>query len=272
MKKWLWGLGGLLGLTLVYSGIEPYWQKIRHYTVHNHKLPKDFNGFKIVFLADIHYGRTLKGNKLEKLIKKINDYEPDLILLGGDYVIKDKYIKECFNCLSELKAKHGTYAVIGNHDVVEGLDETLKCMRRANITSVNNDSVWIHKKSRIKVGGVGDLWTQEQVLEKTTYDTTQEDFTILLTHNPKFIYELGEKDNVDLVLAGHTHGGQFTPMRHLGKVAPEHVNRATGLQFLSGKKHLDGRDIIVSNGVGTAKFPLRLMARPDIITITLKNK
>lgn len=272
MKKFWWILVSLLGGIFAYSWIEPYWQKIRHYTVHNKKLPKDFNGFKIIFLADIHYGRTLKKKKLSKLIDKINEYNPDIILLGGDYVIKDKYIKECFKCLGKLKAKHGVYGVVGNHDVVEGLDETLESMRRANIVSVNNDSVWIHKKNKIKVGGVGDLWTQEQILDNTTHDTTPKDYTILLTHNPKYIYELEDEDNVDLILAGHTHGGQFAPMRHLGKVAPKRINRATGLEFLTGKKHVDGRDIIVSNGVGTAKFPLRLFTRPDILTITLKNR
>ncbi|MGL6174054.1 MAG: hypothetical protein ACRC1P_05545, partial [Cellulosilyticaceae bacterium] len=60
MKKWLWGIGSVLGMVFIYSWIEPYWQKIRYYTVKNKKLPKDFDGFKIVFLADIHYGRTLK--------------------------------------------------------------------------------------------------------------------------------------------------------------------------------------------------------------------
>lgn len=272
MKKFWWALGSLLGAVFAYSWIEPYWQKIRHYTIHNKKLPKDFNGFKIIFLADIHYGRTLKEKKLNKLIDKINDYNPDIILLGGDYVIKDKYIKECFECLGNLKAKQGIYAVVGNHDVAEGLEETLEGMKKANIVSLNNDSVWIYKESKIKLGGVGDLWTQEQILGNTTHDTTSKDYTILLSHNPKYIYELDKDDNIDLILAGHTHGGQFAPMRHLGKVTSERVKRATGLQFLTGKKHFDGRDIIVSNGVGTAKFPLRLFTRPDILTITLKNK
>lgn len=272
MKKIWWWIVGITSAILVYSSIEPYWQKIRRYTIHNHKIPEDFDEFKIIFIADIHYGRTLKKEKLAKFIKKINSYKPDLILLGGDYVIKDIYIKECFKELSKLKGKQGVYAVIGNHDVDEGLEETMKEMREACIESINNDSVWIKKEGKIKVGGVGDLWTQDQILSRTTSDTTKEDYVILVSHNPKYIYQLDEEDHVDLMLSGHTHGGQCTPIRYLGKIAPERINRATGLQYLSGKREREGRDIIISNGVGTAKFPLRFLARPDIVMITLKHR
>lgn len=270
IKIVLISIGIFLLLIVIYALIEPHFQTVRTFNIKNSKIPSDFNNFKIVFLADIHYGRTLKETRLKRLVHKTNSFKPDLILLGGDYVTQNKYIKSCFEILKGLKSKHGVYAVTGNHDVIEGLEETLEGMKKANIVSANNDSFWIERKNKILVGGVGDLNTQEQILENTISKASDDDFVILLTHNPKFIYEIYEDHHIDLILAGHTHGGQFSPAKHIGKITPEKIDRVTGLKYLSGRQKRYEKDVIVSNGIGTAKFPFRLLAVPEIIIINLK--
>ncbi|OON96349.1 MAG: hypothetical protein ATN36_05735 [Epulopiscium sp. Nele67-Bin005] len=262
-------LGGAL---LAYALFEPYWQQETKYHIAHAQIPQSFDGFKIAFLADIHFGHTLKNKGLSKIVKRVNDWKPDLILLGGDYITFKKHIEPCFDELSYLRAKHGVYAVMGNHDVVEGLEETEIAMQKANIKSINNSSLWIKQNGeKIKLGGVGDLRTQTQDIKKTTFDTKFEDYIILVSHNPRYVYQLKDEDDINLILSGHTHGAQFSFLKYLSKFVPEFINEKTALAYLTGKEKREGRDIIVSNGVGTAKLPFRIMTRPESVFITLHS-
>ncbi|ONI41638.1 hypothetical protein AN639_03190 [Candidatus Epulonipiscium fishelsonii] len=266
-KKLVMTAGALI---TTYALLEPHWQKYKEYTVNNIQIPSEFDGFKIAFLADIHYGGAIGEKNLSKIVDSVNNWEPDLILLGGDYISRRKHIYPCFNQLSKLRAVKGVYGVLGNHDVTEGLTDTINAMEKANIRSINNDGLWITKnKQKIKLGGVGDFWTQHQDLDKTLFDTKPEDYIILVTHNPQFVYKLNDKDDINLILSGHTHGGQFPLLKYLGKYVPADIDEKFALSYLSGKRKRHNRDIIVSNGVGTAKFPFRIMTRPEIIYITL---
>lgn len=272
MKKIWWGIGGVTMGVIAYGLIEPYTQRIKRYKVYHPHVPESFGGLRVIFLADIHYGRTIKRASMLRLVERVNKMEPDVILLGGDYVMDQQYIRPCFELLSHLKSAYGTYAVLGNHDVVEGCEETLCAMKKAGIHSLHNDAIWIGEEERIRIGGVGDLRTQTQDLEPTLRSVTAEDFVVLLTHNPRYVYQLKADMPIDLVLAGHTHGGQFAPLKYLRRVTPGVVKRRTGLEFLAGRKRRDQMDVIVSNGIGTAKFPLRVATSPEIVEIILEKE
>ncbi|MGL4737134.1 MAG: metallophosphoesterase [Cellulosilyticaceae bacterium] len=272
MKKIWWGIGIVLGGVITYGLIEPYTQRVKRYKVHHPHVPERFTGLKVIFLADIHYGRTIKKASMMRLVERVNQMEPDLILLGGDYVMDKQYIKPCFEMLSHLKSSYGTYGVLGNHDVVEGCVETMQAMAKAGIYSLHNDAVWIGETERIRIGGVGDLRTQHQNLAPTLNGVKRGDFVILLSHNPRYVYQLDKDLPIDLVLAGHTHGGQFAPLKHLRRVTPGVLKRRTGLEFLAGRKRREQMEVIVSNGIGTAKFPLRVATSPEIVEIILENE
>ncbi|ONI46162.1 hypothetical protein AN642_00800 [Epulopiscium sp. SCG-B10WGA-EpuloA2] len=260
------------GLLLTYAFIEPYIQQIKKYTISDKQLPKNFHNYKIAFLADIHYGRTINDNNLDKIINKVNKWEPDIIILGGDYVMDKKHIYHCFEKLANLKSKQGIYAVIGNHDVVESLQDTKKAMHLNNIKSINNNAYWIEKDNeRIRLGGVGDLRTQRQLIEPTITGTSISDYIILVTHNPRYIYQLKDEYDINLILAGHTHGGQFSALKYLKKIVPPVIDEAAAFSYLSGRTNKNSSDIIVSNGIGTAKFPIRILTWPETVFITLKS-
>ncbi|OOB79170.1 MAG: hypothetical protein BEN18_04540 [Epulopiscium sp. Nuni2H_MBin001] len=265
-------LYSLLGLTVLgYAFLEPYWHKIKKYEIEHKQIPENFDGFKIAFLADIHFGRQVGSKKLEKMVKEVNRWGADVVILGGDYIMHKRYIYPCFKELAKLKSKYGTYAVMGNHDVTESLADTRRAMRISDIKNINNAAFWIkHKGQKIRLGGVGDLRTQNQHIEPTIKNTRFEDYIILVTHNPRYLYQIKDKYDINLVLAGHTHGGQFSPLKHLSKIVPAFVDEAIAFSYLSGQCEKDGRDVIVSNGIGTAKFPLRIMTRPEMVYITLR--
>lgn len=266
------GIGIGLGIgILAYAFYEPYRYTVKHYEITHPNIPKDFDGFKIAFLADIHYGRTSKLRFLTKIIDRVNSFRPDMVVLGGDYITHKKYIEPCFEVIKSIEAPFGIYGVFGNHDVEESMEQTLYYMQKAGVQSVHNTGVWIKKKNAIKVGGVGDFTTQDQDLDGLTHDLTKDDYAILLTHNPKYIYQIKDSDHIGLALAGHTHGAQFSMIKHLDKVTPNRINHKLGIKYLSGKYAKGTMDIIVSNGIGTAKFPFRFLTPPEIIMITLKS-
>ncbi|OOB80567.1 MAG: hypothetical protein BEN19_04255 [Epulopiscium sp. Nuni2H_MBin003] len=258
---------------LAYAFVEPYIRRIKKYKVEHAQVPPEFDGYKIAFLADIHFGRTINSCNLARMVDDVNRWKPDIVILGGDYVMDKKHIYPCFKQLAKLQTKQGIYAVMGNHDVVESIYDTKQAMKLSNIKSINNNAFWLKKgNSQIKLGGVGDLRTQRQVIEPTIGDTFFNDYIILVTHNPRYIYSIKEEHDINLILAGHTHGGQFSPLKHLSKVVPTIIDEAAALSYLSGITKEDTRSVIVSNGMGTAKFPLRIMTRPEMVFITLKRK
>lgn len=197
---------------LVYAyAIEPYWFEVTDVTLTSSDIPASFYGKRIVFIADVHHGPFFSREQVADVVGRVNNLEPDVIILGGDYVHKSRqYIKPCFEELEKLDAPLGIYGVLGNHDHWEDADESRQEMENAGITAIDNTAVWISSGGeRIRVGGVGDLWTDDPDIEATTNESTVSDYVILVSHNPDYAEDI-RTDEIDIVLSGHTHGGQVT--------------------------------------------------------------
>ena len=254
---------------LVYGLIEPYWIENKETYFINDKIPRSFENFKIIFISDIHHGIVYSKKRLKTLVNQINALNPDLILLGGDYIDQQKYIQSCFDELKNLYAKHGVYGVLGNHDHSVGATMVVDAMNEAGITCIDNKSFWLTNGSnKIKVGGVGDYWNDIQDLHATIKDTRSDDFVILLSHNPGYVEEI-KTDKIDLVLSGHTHGGQATIF---GLWAP-FIPSKFGQKYRTGLIKTPYTEALVSNGIGNVGcIPIRFFARPQINIIYLKRK
>jgi uncharacterized protein len=246
--------------------VEPYWIETKEITIESAQIPAQFDGKKVVFLSDIHAGPNFSQERVNSLVNQVNAMDPDLILLGGDYIDDDsEYIQPTFESLSRLKAPLGVYAVLGNKDPQ---DYTLDAIPKYGITYIGNKGTWIEENgSRIRLGGVGDYNNGAQIQNATTSVVTPQDFVILLTHNPDY-FPIVNKSKVDLVLSGHTHGGQVT---FFGLWAPS-THSDYGNKYRTGVITEKNSTLIVSNGIGTTIFPLRFFARPQIIVIELKKK
>jgi uncharacterized protein len=264
-KKMLIAIFMVLTILLAYMLIEPYLLETKKVVIESNQIPAEFNGKKIVFLSDIHYGPFFDVTRVNNLVDQVNNLHPDLILLGGDYVDGgSEYINPVFKSLSRLKAPLGVYAVLGNSDPQY---LTLKAIKTSRITYIGNKGVWIDENgSKIRVGGVGDFNNGNQIQRATTAAVASKDFVILLTHNPDYFPEV-DKNMVDVVLSGHTHGGQVT---FFGLWAP-FVPSIYGQKYRTGIIKEGNTTLIVSNGIGTSVLPVRFFARPQIIMLELKR-
>ncbi len=269
LKKYSLGCGLILPGLLVYSLLEPFWIETKETVFVSGDIPVNFNGTKIVFIADIHHGPFFSRQRISRLVKRINNLHPDIILLGGDYIHRNiKYNKPCFEELKRLNAPMGKFGVFGNHDRWRGGLLCRKGMEYAGIVLLDNDARWLNKNGRrIKIGGVGDLNTEEPDISPSVKDTKDKDFVIVLSHNPDYM-EFLTSHKVDLVLSGHTHGGQCTLFGWWAPVVPS----LFGNKYRTGVIKTALSTVIVTNGIGTISPPLRFFARPQINVIYLYTK
>lgn len=258
----------ILVAIFAYSLIEPYWIEEKTTIFESSEVPENFQNLKIVFVSDIHSGPFISQKRIAGFVEQINAQNPDIVVLGGDFIEDEpEYITPCFEELKKLKAKMGIYAVIGNHDAIKSYNKTYKAIKEAGITPIENDARWIEiDGQKIKLGGV--TWSDIETpnVEPTTKDASQNDFVILASHVPDFAEEL-QTDKVDLMLSGHTHGGQVTLF---GLFAP-YIPSDYGQKYRTGIIKTDKTTVLVSNGLGTSFLPIRFFARPQINIIILKN-
>ncbi len=252
-------------LCFIYSFIEPYILVNKKYNLSN---SDNSSGIKIVFLTDIHVGPYFSQNRLKRLVERVNKLNPDIILLGGDYVHRDaKYIPIAFSELKHLKAKCFIGAVLGNHDHWESKEISYVEMKKAQIISLDNVSQRIKIGTReIEIYGVGDLYEDRQLLE-TDNKKLKSSFNILVSHNPDYIERINPNilKKIDLILSGHTHGGQVS---FFGLWAPL-VPSQYGQKYRTGHKTIGSTQIIISNGIGTITPPVRFFAFPQVCIIEI---
>lgn len=238
-------------------------------------IPASFSGKKIIFISDIHCCKTFDDKQLAALVERINDRNPDFILIGGDNTRKDTtYYKPFLREIGKLKSKYGVYTVLGNHDHWEDAGLIRDGLKDCGFNICDNHSYWINiGEDSIKIGGVGDYWEDEQILSNTIDDVEKSDFCILLSHNPDYMEELNT-DRVDLMLSGHTHGGQITFFGLFAPVMPSTGHPEypqTGQKYRYGWKEKGDVKLYVTSGIGMGGFPLRFFAPPEIVEITLSR-
>lgn len=271
-----WRVATLIAAVLVigittYSGIEARMVRVRHDEVVSDRLPSGFDGARVVFLADIHAGRFMGKRGMDELVTKVNALEPDVLVLGGDYVGgKAGGASTFYGAAPRFEARLARLAVLGNHDVWEGSEEARAGLEASGFTLLENSFASVESSgSSIAVAGVADLYTGTPDIAAAGSQIPADQFAILVSHNPDvFGTQLpGSPRTWDLALAGHTHAGQLTA---LGLAAP-FVPSRFGQRYRSGWLEEQGTPILVTPGVGVVTLPLRFFARPEIHVITLRR-
>lgn len=245
--------------------LEPRWVEINNVDVKINTLPKRFEGMTIAQLSDIHHCRYVPREFVRRCVRKVNTLYPDIIVLTGDYIDRaEEFLSPVAEELSELKAKEGVFAVLGNHD---NKDNTLKALSRVGIRVLINEHIPLYRrKDYLFIAGVDDLWRGWVDLKKTL-EGTDDKPKLLLAHNPDTI-EMVKAADVDFVIAGHTHGGQVS----LPLYGPPVVYSKFGARYAAGL-FCEGNTIMyVNKGIGVSGLPVRFLVRPEITLFTLRNK
>lgn len=251
--------------------IEPHRLETKQVSFSSADIPSAWHGKKIVLLSDFHIGSFKSPGSLKPLVEKVNLLRPDIIVLAGDFVEDDPtFIEPTFAELKNLRAAHGVFAVLGNHDQYADYDQALASLQNANITPLENEAVWLTQDNeKIRLGGVTfpiNHTNHFPNLAPTLSPTTEKDFVILASHTPDFAEELPDY-RVDLMLSGHTHGGQVTFFGLFPFWTPSHF----GLKYWRGEITTDRTHVIITNGIGEALFTIRFFAPPQITVITLEK-
>ena len=260
---------------------------VTNYTIESEKIPQEFDNFKIVQLSDFHsegYRDTT-----EKLISKVRDINPDIVVMTGDMVSWDMdNIEEAKILVKGLADMYPIYYIDGNHEHLAEILRPgryvafLEFMQDLGVTTIKNDYVELYKGNEsinlyginIPLDGATGLYVdkfqlEDNYVEKTLPKADTEKFNILLAHTPIFIKQYS-KWGADLVLSGHMHGGIVrVPFTNIGLLSPE---RAVFPRYAAGKFKVKESTMIVNRGIGTSSFKLRLFNNPEISVITLKSK
>jgi len=221
----------------------------------------------IVQITDVHIGKTLGKAFLDDIVKQINALDADMVVITGDLVdMPVNQIGDKLDSLSSIKSRLGVYYVPGNHEYFYGVNAIMEHVRSLGVHVLSNHSIVINQT--INLAGVMDMMGKRFDFEppdlaKALLHVKPELPTILLSHQPKFVHEIKD-EKIDLILSGHTHGGQIFPFGLLVLLDQP---------YLSGLyQHSARTQIFVSNGAGYWGPAVRIMAPSEIVKIHLKPK
>lgn len=290
----LWHPGGMIfniialvvtisWLSIALYGIFVGWKKVtvEDVAVSSPKIPKTFDGYKIVQLSDFHIGTYLESpTTVSRIVDEVNSLNPDLIVFTGDLVNSSSdEIQPFISELGRLKAKDGILSVLGNHDYclyreytapdspAKELAKVISTEEKIGWKLLRNEHIQLTKgNDSIAIAGVDNagsrMFPDKSDLPKAVGGLKTEEFKILLSHDPShWRREVLPKSDIDLMLAGHTHAMQFK----IGNWSPsKYTYHEWGGMYSDGK-----RQLYVSTGIGE-NIAFRFGAYPQIVLITLK--
>jgi uncharacterized protein len=236
--------------------------------IHIRRLSAAHEGLRIVHLTDIHHSIYTPLEDVERAVKMANRLQPDLVALTGDYVtFSPAYIWPVAQVLGRLRARLGVFAVLGNHDFQVDADEMTRALEAHQVRVLRNSNVALDSgPDRLWLVGIDDLWWDADDLEAAMRRVPARDPKILLCHNPMGVRMAAER-HIDLVLSGHTHGGQV----RLPVVGALYTRSKLGKRFIAGWNRLDGTQIYVSRGIGKVLLPVRVGCPPEIACLNLRS-
>lgn len=251
--------------------IEPGRLIIHQETIRIDNWPPELSGLRVAVISDIHAGSWfIDDKKLRLIVERTNQLQPDLIVVAGDYMVSNTWHGKRVEpevigaVLKDFRASLGVYSVLGNHDWWYSGQKVRRGLEANGIRVLDDEVVefkW--RDSSFWLVGLADLWTRPQNISQTIAKVPQGKPVIALTHNPDIFPRL--PPSVQLLLAGHTHGGQVNfPL--IGRpVEPSDF----GQRYGAGHVFENGHHLFTTTGIGTSILPLRFRVPPEIVLLTI---
>lgn len=234
------------------------------------RLNPAFDGYRLVQISDIHMGTGMTGAQLTRIVEMVKAEQPDAIALTGDYVTHgdiQPLLPPLAEALSQLKAKDGAFAILGNHDHWTNPTAIRKMLTNSGIIDLTNTVHTLQRgDSILHLAGVDDYWEQKADIDAVMAQMTGDGCAVLLAHEPDYADVSAATGRFDLQISGHSHGGQVRwPI----------INRPIHVPYLSEKypvgQYQVGSMIQYTNrGVGTIEPKVRFNCRPEITVFSLR--
>lgn len=265
--------GALGGLGLYAGEISRHELSIEQHTIKLERLPDGFRGMRIVQISDFHYAEFTEAYFLREMVEQVNRLQPDLVLLTGDFIsygplpysYSRTHMPECAAILGGLTCPH-RWAILGNHDMTAGTEQVMGALRDHGIPVLLNQFQPLERDGgRLWLAGLGSVCCSASLPDQgiPQAKVAGNDPIIVLSHEPDILPDIA-RYKVDLMLSGHTHGGQirfpFFPPLILPKFGEDYVE---GL-FRHGPTQL-----YVNRGIGAVGLPFRLNCPAEITVLTL---
>ncbi len=257
-----------LGATALRNASEP--PAVVRVDVPIANLPPALEGFRIVQISDLHVSTMIRRPDVQRVVALANAEQADLVALTGDMMDGSvQALRDDMAPIADLRSRHGSFFVTGNHEYYSGADDWLTEFRRLGVRPLRNERVRVdHDGGALELLGVDD-WSAGRFggdhgpdMARAAAGRDPSLPAILLAHQPRAIDEAADL-GLDLVLSGHTHGGQLWPFGLLVRLVQPYV---AGLHLHRGKTR-----IYVSRGTGSWGPPMRLLARHELTVLTLRK-
>lgn len=271
-----WALAVVL-LAAVLLGGYAFWIEPQRLVVHEESLdvphwPHELRGVRLALLSDLHVGSPYWGlSSLERLVERVNQEQPEMVLLAGDYMVNRMTFGQRVDpesiaaALARLEAPLGVVAVLGNHDWWSGGHRVRRAFESQGIIVLENESHAVQRgDQRFFVVGLADQLTRRMRLDKALEGVAEGAPFLVLAHEPDVFVRVPER--ASLTLAGHTHGGQV----RLPLIGRPVIPSKYGQRFAAGHIEEEGRHLFVTTGVGTSVFPVRFGVAPEIAILNLE--
>lgn len=260
-----------------------FWQnnvlEVTHYTFSSNEISDNFDGYRIVQISDLHNKEF--GNEQQRLIKKIQELQPDMIAVTGDIVDSSHTDIDVAIAFLEKAVKIAPcYYITGNHEkwldgalyakLIDQIDYTGAIILDNEVVEINsnNSKDTTHDATTFTIIGLDDGSLLGDTLHELSKDIDNEQFVLLIAHEPQYM-TFYSQENVDLILSGHAHGGQFRIPGIGGVVAPD---QGFFPEYTEGLHEENGVSMIISRGLGNSIIPLRIFNQPEIVCVELKHE
>ncbi len=241
--------------------------RVKQYDFYTCDLPPAFDGFRLAFASDFHYESRFKRSLLDNAVRALKSLHADALLLGGDYRGEQGGdMDTLFVALEKVFTPYGTFAVMGNHDYGASYADIAEAMAKTHVRLMEHAAYKLVKDGQhLILCGVRNPFDLEQNGDSPSQHFPADDFIILLTHTPDYAEDT-DVSNANLVLAGHTHGGQVSLFKKYTAVK----HSAYGNRFLTGlRENSGGTPVIITNGLGTSRLDVRLFTPSEVVLVVL---